>query len=134
MLDFELETAHISGSISTAADFFSRLELKVTEKIRLALLEVIQTTPDEVTTSFWDVADKEKFFFTKEVNKSGTEEQTVKRKNQSRKNEAEWLSKREPSSPRPVPRKLQTLTETVRPTPSMESKQVQAYEWSKTLI
>ena len=34
-LQFNFKIAHIAGSVNTAADFLSRLELKVTEKIRL---------------------------------------------------------------------------------------------------
>ena len=56
--------AHIAVSVSTAAEFLSRLELKVTEKIRLKIREDIQTTHIEVATSPSDVADEEKFFFT----------------------------------------------------------------------
>ena len=56
VLQFNLKTAHIAGSVNTAADFLSRLELIVTEKIRLKTRENIQTTPIEVTTSSSDVA------------------------------------------------------------------------------
>ena len=34
VLQFNFEIAHIAGSVNTAADFLSRLELKVTERIR----------------------------------------------------------------------------------------------------
>ena len=64
VLQINFKTAHIAGSVNTGADFFSRLELKVTEKIRLKIREDIQTTPIEVTTSSSDVTDEEKFFFT----------------------------------------------------------------------
>ena len=64
VLQFKFKLAHIAGSVNTAADFLSRLELKVTEKIRLKIREDIQTTPIEVTTSSSDVADEEHFFFT----------------------------------------------------------------------
>ena len=64
MLQFNFKIAHIAGSVNTAADFLSRLELKVTEKISLKIREVIHTTPIEVTTSSSDVADEEQFFFT----------------------------------------------------------------------
>ena len=64
MLRFIFKIAHIAGSVNAAADFLSRLELKVTEKIRLKIREDIQTTPIEVTTSSSDVADEEQFFFT----------------------------------------------------------------------
>ena len=37
VLQFNFKTAHNAGSVNTAADFLSRLELKVTEKIRLKI-------------------------------------------------------------------------------------------------
>ena len=64
VLQFNFKIGQIAGSVNTAADFLSRLELKVTEKIRLKIREDIQTTPIEVTTSSSDVADEEQFFFT----------------------------------------------------------------------
>ena len=64
VLQFNFKTAHIAGSVNTAADFLSRLELKVTEQIRLKIREDIQTTPIEVTPSSSDVADEEQLFFT----------------------------------------------------------------------
>ena len=64
VLQFNFKKAHIAGSVNTAADFFSRLELRVTEKIRLKIREDIQTTPIEVTRSSSDVADEEQIFFT----------------------------------------------------------------------
>ena len=39
VLQFNFKIAHIAGSVNTAADFLSRLELKVTEKIRLKIRE-----------------------------------------------------------------------------------------------
>ena len=46
-----------------------KLELKVTEKIRLKIREDIQTTPMELTTSPSDVVDGEQFFSTQADNK-----------------------------------------------------------------
>ena len=51
VLQFNFKLPHIAGSVNTAADFFSRLEIEVTEKIRLKIREDIHTTPSEVTTS-----------------------------------------------------------------------------------
>ena len=48
VLQFNFKIAHIAGSVNTAADFLSRLELKVTEKIHLKIREDVQTTPIEV--------------------------------------------------------------------------------------
>ena len=68
VLQIIFKIAHIAGSVNTAADFLSRIELKVTEKIRLKLREDIHTIPNEVTTSSCDVADEEQFFFTQADN------------------------------------------------------------------
>ena len=59
VFQFNFETAHIAGSVNTAADFLSRFELKVKEKLRLKIREDIHTTPIEVTISSSDVADEE---------------------------------------------------------------------------
>ena len=41
VLQFNFKLAHIAGSVNNAADFLSRLEHKVTEKIRLKIREDI---------------------------------------------------------------------------------------------
>ena len=92
VLQFNCKIAHIAGSVNTAADFLSRLELKVTEKIRLKIREHIQTTPIEVTTSSSDVADEEQFFFTHADDTNESEEQTLERKEQSRQNAKQWAA------------------------------------------
>ena len=86
MLQFNLKISHIAGSVNTAADFLSRLELKVTEKIRLKIREDIQTKPIELTTSSSDVGDEEQFFFTQADNNDKSDEQTLERKEQSKQN------------------------------------------------
>ena len=95
MLQFNFKRAHIAGSVNTAADFLSRLELKVTEKIRLKIREDIQTTPIEVTTSSSDVADEEQIFFTQTDNDAESDEQTLERKEQSRQNAKQWAANEE---------------------------------------
>ena len=90
VLQFNFKLAHIAGSVNTAADFRSRLELKVTETIRLKIREDIQTTPIEVTTSSSDVADEEQFFFTQADNSDESEQQSVERKEQSEQNAKQW--------------------------------------------
>ena len=64
VLQINFKKVHITGLVITVADFLSRLELKVTEKICLKIREVIQTTPIEVTVSSSGIADEEQFFFT----------------------------------------------------------------------
>ena len=95
VLQFNFEIAHIAGSVNTAADFLSRLELTVTEKIRLKIREDIQTTPIEVTTSSSDVADEEQVFFTHADDGQESEEQTLERKGQSRQNAKQWAANEE---------------------------------------
>ena len=95
VLQFNFKIAHIAGSVNTAADFLSRLELKVTEKICLKIREDIQTTPIEVTTSSSDVADEEHIFFTHEDDAKESEEQTLERKQQSRQNAKQWAANEE---------------------------------------
>ena len=90
MLHFNFKIAQIAGSTNTAADFLSRLELKVTEKIRLKIQQDIQTTPIEVTTSSSDVADEEQVFFTQTDNDNESEERTLDRKEQSKQNVKKW--------------------------------------------
>ena len=95
MLQFNFKKAHLAGSVNTAADFLSRLELKVTEKIRLKIREDIQATPIEVTTSSSDVADEEQVFFTQTDNDNESEEQTLERKEQSRQNAEQFAANEE---------------------------------------
>ena len=101
VLQFNFIIAHIAGSVNTAVDFFSRLELKVTERIRLSIREDVQTTPIEITTSSSDVVDEEQFFFAQTNDQDATEEQILQRKEQSREKAAEWVVNQEPASMKP---------------------------------
>ena len=92
VLQFNSIIAQIAGSVNTAADFLSRLEFKVTEKIRLKIREDIHTTPIDVTTSSSDVTDEEQFFFTHADDSNGSEEQTFERKEQSKQNAKQWAA------------------------------------------
>ena len=80
VLQFNFKIAHIAGSVITAADFLSRLDLKVTEKIHLKNRVDVQTTPIEVSTSSSDVADEEQFFFSQADGQDETEEKVLQRK------------------------------------------------------
>ena len=95
VLQFNFKVAHMAGSVNTAADFLSRLELKVTEKIRLKIREDIHTTPIEEATSSSDVADEEQIFFTHADDGKESEEQTLERKEQSRQNAKQWAANEE---------------------------------------
>ena len=92
VLQFNFIIAHLAGSVNTAADFLSRHELKVTEKIRLKIREDIQTTPIQVSTSSSDVVDEEQFFFTHADDNNKSEEQTFERKERSRQNAKHWVA------------------------------------------
>ena len=98
VLQFNFRIAHIAGSVNTAADFFSRLVLKVTEKIHLKIREDVQTTTIELSTSSSDVADEEQFLFTQPDSKDETEEQILQWKEQPQKKAAEWVVNQEQSS------------------------------------
>ena len=101
VLQFNFKIAHRAGSVNTVDDFLSRLEMKVTERIRLKIREDVQTTPIEVTTSSSDVADEEQFFFTNTDDQDETEEQILQRKDQSREKAVQWVVNQEPSSMKP---------------------------------
>ena len=101
VLQFNFKIAHITGSVNTAADFLSRLELKVTERISQKIKEDVQTTPIEVKTTSSDVADEEQFFFTQTDGQDQTEEQILQRKEQSRQKAAEVVVSQEPPSMKP---------------------------------
>ena len=92
VLEFNFKIAHNAGSVNIAADFLSRLELKVTEKIHLKIREDIHTTPIELTTSSSDVADEEQIFFAHADDGKESEEQTLERKEQLRQNANQWAA------------------------------------------
>ena len=98
VLGFNIKIARIAVSVNTAADFFSRLEPLITEKIRLKIRKDIQTTPIDVITSSSDVADEEQFFFTQADNNDKSEEQILERKEQSRQTAEQWTANEEPSA------------------------------------
>ena len=100
VLQINLKIVHIAGSVNTAADLLSLFELKITEKVRLKIREVIQTTAVEVITSSSDVADEEQFFFTQADKNDESEEQTIEQKEQSRQNAKQWATNEEPSAPK----------------------------------
>ena len=95
VLQFNFKIAHFGGSVNTAADFLSRLELKVTEKIRLKIRKDIQTTPIEVSTSSSNVADENQFFFTHTDDSNESEEMTLEQKERWRQNAKQWAANEE---------------------------------------
>ena len=96
VLQFNFKIAHIAGSVETAANFFYRLELKVTENLSLKVREDIQTTPIEVNTAPSDATVEEQFFFTQADNEDKSEEQTFERKGHTRQNAKQWVANEKP--------------------------------------
>ena len=94
VLQFNFKIAHNASAINNAADFFSRLELKVTEEIRSNFREDIQTTPIEATTSSTYVAEEE-LFLRQADHKHESEKQTLERKEQSGQNEKKLVANEE---------------------------------------
>ena len=126
VLQFNFKIAHIAGSVNNSAVFLSRLELKVTEKIRLKIQEYIQTTPIVVTTSSSDVTNEEQFFFTPVDNKDDEwEDQFLEWKEQSRQNAKQWVANEESLSLKTSLTEFTKSTETLRRIPWTESRQMQ---------
>ena len=72
---------HVAGTLNTAADFLSRLEVTPKEKIELRIREDIRTTPIQIINSYMqstDVADDEQQFFLLDE-QSETEEEILQR-------------------------------------------------------
>ena len=101
VLQFNFKIAHIvAGSVNTAADFLSRLELKVTEKTRLKIREDFQTTPFEVTTSPPRMSLMKNNFSSHQQSDNSNESEDSKPLNvreQSRQNAKQWVANDEPS-------------------------------------
>ena len=125
VLQVNFNTTHTTGSVNTAADFLSRLERQVTEKNHLKILEDVQATPIEVSTSSSDVADEKQFFFKQTDGQDETEEQVLQRKRQSQNKAADWVIFKEPSSMKPS---IKEFTNILRGIPPMESKQMHEYD------
>ena len=98
MLQFNFKSAHIAGSLNTAAQFLSRLKVKVTDNIRLTTRENVHTTPNEVITSSSDVGKEEHFFFTQPDGEDETEKQTHGEKEKPREKAIECVAHEEPFS------------------------------------
>ena len=74
---------HVAGSQNTAADFLSRLELTLKEKVQLELRDDISTSPTEVNLQSSDVADEEQLFFLTDEEEE-SEQEIFARKSQSK--------------------------------------------------
>ena len=74
VLEFKFKLAQNADSVNIAAQFTSRFELKVTDKMRLKIREDIQMTPIYVTKFSWDVAGEEHIFITQSNNEEESDE------------------------------------------------------------
>ena len=54
-----------------------------------------------MTTSSWDVADEESFFFMQDNDENETKKRNLQRKKQHQKNATEWVANEEASSTKP---------------------------------
>ena len=70
---------HVAGTLNTAADFLSRLEVTPKDKIELTIREDIRTTPRQINMQSTDVADDEQQFFLPDEQLE-TEEEILQRK------------------------------------------------------
>ena len=73
-MKFNLKKALIVVTTNTAvaANFLSRLDIKVTEKNSLEIWKSIQATPIALTTYSLDVSDEDQFFLTQADNDDET--------------------------------------------------------------
>ena len=71
-MQYNFVIAHVSGVINTAADFLSRLEFKITEKLELTIRKAITTQAVEVNIQSTGVAEEEPMY--EQPDESTTEE------------------------------------------------------------
>ena len=127
VLQISLKIAPISRSVITVADFPSRLELNVTEKIHLKIREDVQTRP---------ILPR----MVQTMKSSSLHKQTVKmsrksrplneRNNPGEKQQNEEQMRNHPQRSQ-ILRNSQRSTETPRRTPYDESKEMLGNEWSR---
>ena len=84
---------HVSGTLNTAADFLSRLEVTPKEKIELTIREDIRTIPIKINMKSTGVEDDEQQFFLPDEQLE-TEEETLQRK-QTAKQQAQTAKQNE---------------------------------------
>ena len=101
VLQFNFKKAHIAGSVNTAADFVSRLELKVTDKIRLNIREDAKTMPIDVTTSLQMLQMESNPSSHWQTVKTRLKSKHLRGKKQSGKKATERVPREEPSSMKP---------------------------------
>ena len=83
VLQFNFMITHVAGTLNTAADFLSRLELTPKAKIGLTIREDIQTLPIQINMQSTNVAEEEKQFFLPDETKE-TDEEVLSRKQRAK--------------------------------------------------
>ena len=84
VLQFNFTIAHIPGKMNTAADFLSRLEADLNEKVILKIREDIPTKPFEVNIESTGIAQEEPVSFDPTDQQKTTEKELLKRKDEVR--------------------------------------------------
>ena len=84
VLQLNFAIAHIPGTMNTAADFLSRLEMDPNEKLILKIREDIPTRPIEVNNESTGIAQEEQVFFDPTDQQETTEKELWKRKEEVR--------------------------------------------------
>ena len=85
ILQFNFRITHVAGTLNTAADFLSRLELTSKEKIEFTIREDIQTLPIQTKMQSNYVAEEEQqFFLPDETIETGEKTLTIKQRAKER--------------------------------------------------
>ena len=124
----QLQRTHIAGSVVTAADFLSRLELEVREKIRLEMREDVKTTTYEVTHPAQISQTENNFSSGRKMVKMTLKHKHLKGESNLAKKAAEWVANEEPSSMKPSIMEFIMLDGDTACIPWKESRQMQKYE------
>ena len=82
VLQFNLRFTHVAGTLNTAADFRSRLELTPKEIIELTIREDIQTLPIQINMQSTNIAEEQPFFLPDKTIE--TDEETLIRKQRAK--------------------------------------------------
>ena len=128
VLQFNFKKAQIAGSVNTAADFLSRLELEVREKFHLEIREDVQTTTYEVTHPAQMSQTENNSSSRKKMVKLTLKHKHLKGESNLAKKAAEWVANEEPSSMKPSIKEFIMLDGDTACTPWSESRQMHEYE------
>ena len=99
VLQFNFKIAHIAGSKNTAADFLSRLKLRVIERIRLKSGKMYKQHPLKSQHLLQMLRTKNSFSSHKQMIRMKPKNRSYKKKQRAK--AAEWVVNQEPSSLKP---------------------------------